>query len=338
MKIFGARSLPISIKLTLGWLLVCSRLLYNMHIWSVFSTTSWRIINNIYMKLWRRIANDPRFGRTCKSDLEVRQQLSIPSLDCVVRSKRLKYLARVASCEMWPLRAALNLKGNLGERMPWVSLILDDFRCIFEALPKTLGNLTPPWLDPEPTWQLITQYPKEWCRIVDLFFTFYDDPIRWNTEERATLADSGNPSWGSRAASVSFACSDCGHTFGSEKALNQHKRKKHHQLRSTDKYVPDWTQCPVCFTQFDSRESLIVHLSEYRVRSKHREFSCAEVFAHSDPHVVPQPILDELACKAKVHLKRNIKDGHTRHIVHMPARRGVQRQVASTSNARSHSC
>ena len=87
----------------------------------------------MYMRVWHRIANDPRYTRTKWSDLQIRTTLCVPSIDIVVCQRRLKYLARLASCSIEPLLASLQSTTQKGEKMLWLTLIENDVKIFLEA-------------------------------------------------------------------------------------------------------------------------------------------------------------------------------------------------------------
>ena len=118
MEIFGSKAVGIQRRILLGWSLVVSRLFFNVHVWTQFAGKARRIIDGMYMRLWRRIRSDLRYCRTKSTDRDVRLALSVPSVDCYARQRRLCYFSRHARTEIDALHAALQSRGKLGERMP----------------------------------------------------------------------------------------------------------------------------------------------------------------------------------------------------------------------------
>ena len=147
-----------------------SRLLYNVHVWFNFSGKARTILNAMYMRVWRRIANDPRYTKTKWSDLQIRLAMNIPYIDVCIRKKRLKYLARLATCNVEPLRASLQCISHKGEQMPWVQLVTNDVK-IFLEHPKVAAKLQEVKSSPDQLqacWQLAHDYPKERSNLVNL--------------------------------------------------------------------------------------------------------------------------------------------------------------------------
>eukprot|EP00972_Heterocapsa_arctica_P009020 1327321-Heterocapsa_arctica.AAC.1 len=69
--------------------LIGSRLFYNIHALTM-TTVGLRHLNGPYMHILRLIAAVPRFSAECGvSDLDVRRQLGVPSIDFVVLRRRI---------------------------------------------------------------------------------------------------------------------------------------------------------------------------------------------------------------------------------------------------------
>ena len=126
VRVLGSLSISRNRRIRLSWSLVMSRLLFNVHVWSCFAGKARTTLNVTYMRVWRRVAGNPRYERTSWTDLDIRIRLQVPSIDCIVRKRRLCYLARVAKCKFDALHAALQAFGPKGQRMPWIDLIIED--------------------------------------------------------------------------------------------------------------------------------------------------------------------------------------------------------------------
>ena len=147
-----------------------------MHVWSSFRNNVWKILNNVYSRLWRRVLGQPRFKSSPLRDCQVRKVLGIPSLDCVLRKRRLKYISRLARCELPPLHALLQAKNCLGKALPWVELIVSDLKVLMNTLPNIFSTTPPPDVDPQPIWDLVCKFPREWREIVDLYYIILYPP------------------------------------------------------------------------------------------------------------------------------------------------------------------
>eukprot|EP00973_Karenia_brevis_P056167 7811244-Karenia_brevis.AAC.1 len=108
----------------------------------------------MYNRVWRRVYGQPRFGKSNVTDVEIRCELRVPSIDCFVRKARLKYLARMCKLDLPPLMALLQTKLSDGRRMPWSNLILTDLGVLKAALPRIFCELPAPHVDAEPFWEL----------------------------------------------------------------------------------------------------------------------------------------------------------------------------------------
>ena len=324
VAVLGAQSVDQARRIRLGWSLVVSRLCYNMHIWSHFPYHIWRIVNTMYNRLWRRVYGQPRFGRTECSDYQVRTALGVPSLDCLVRKRRLKYLSRLAAVDLPALHALLQATDGKGSRMPWVALLLDDLSVIRNALPRILGSLPPPLVDATQYWNIASEFPQEWAEIVSNYFTCSDDP------GRSRLPSLAPPS------AVTFQCELCTHApFASGKALAQHQRISHGQRTAVSMFVGDWRACPVCFTIFASRLHLVSHLADKRVRSKTRGTNCGMIFIARNPSCIDSAVLSSLFAAEKVARQQARKQGHTRPTVESAAKRGTPSCLKGWSARRS---
>eukprot|EP00973_Karenia_brevis_P004232 581606-Karenia_brevis.AAC.1 len=113
-----------------------SKLLYNVHVWSKWEGVARASINSLYMRVWRRIAGQARFNGNAMSDLKVRQLLNVPSIDCVVRRKRLAYLSRLARTSFHSLPALLQQRDRMGKPLPWVQLVLADLQVLWRSVPQ----------------------------------------------------------------------------------------------------------------------------------------------------------------------------------------------------------
>ena len=92
-----------------------------------------------------------RFSANATSDYDVRRSLHAPSIDCVVRRARLKYLSRLAAESLPQLNLALQTVDRHGNRLPWVKLVVNDLRILKAHLPSKLASLPDP-LDDSHSW------------------------------------------------------------------------------------------------------------------------------------------------------------------------------------------
>ena len=311
MALLGSQSLALARRLRLGWSLVIPRLCYNIHIWSHFPYAIWRILNTMYNRLWRRLYGQPRFCHVDRSDLEIRMALGVPSLDCWVRRRRLKYLSRLAVVDLPALHALLQADDGKGNQMPWVSLVLEDLAVIRSALPRVLGSLPPPSVDASQYWEIARSFPQEWGEIVAQYFTSCDDPGR-SKQPGSTQSGAGT-----------FQCDLCTHEpFGCSRALAQHQRVAHGKRTVVGEFVGDWRTCPICSTTFATRLHLVNHLAEKRVRSKFRAVNCGIEFLSRRPPPIEATLLSTLRSVEKEERQQARKKGHTRPIVSSAAQRG----------------
>eukprot|EP00973_Karenia_brevis_P016527 2263551-Karenia_brevis.AAC.1 len=63
----------------------------------------------------------------------------------------------------------------------------------------------------------------------------------------------------------------------------KHRKRDHIRM-----HIGDESKCQVCGVDFHCRARLIKHLSETRLRSKHRRMTCREEFLASNPTTIPE--------------------------------------------------
>ena len=69
---------------------------------------------------------------------------------------------------------------------------------------------------------------------------------------------------------------------------------------------------------------MITHLSETRLRSRHRTSTCRDIFLMSNPALVPADVLASLHMRDTALRKNALKSGHSHVIVVKPAKRGAR--------------
>jgi len=240
--------------------------------------------------------------------------LDVPSLDCYVRKRRLKYLARLTQAQFDSLHAVLQSKGNLGENMPWVDLLINDLKILRHSSNGKLSELPDPTESLVPYWTLARNYPGEWKAIVELYKTHNDD-----VDNSKQVVFGQNQ--GSHLNANSFCCGVCGKSWDSWRKLSVHKWSKHGMRSDIRQFVGDICVCPVCGTNFFTRARLVKHLLERRVRSKVRGVSCQQAFLDSNPALVPPKILETLELRDAACAKAGRRNGHTSIIAELACKR-----------------
>ena len=109
-KVFGSKYVGEWLKIHFMTSLVMSRLLRNTHLW-IPEPKSMRKLNAVYMRVLRRIADCCRFdGTTGANDLQVREKLGQPSIDCLLAKARLRYFGRIIQNRHKTLWAILGVR------------------------------------------------------------------------------------------------------------------------------------------------------------------------------------------------------------------------------------
>eukprot|EP00973_Karenia_brevis_P086678 12018750-Karenia_brevis.AAC.1 len=170
------------------------------------------------MRVWRRIANDPRFGRTSWTDSQIRSLFGVPSIDTHMRRCRLIYFSRLARTKFDALHAILQQRGRVGQHLPWVALIINDLAVLKFSLPHKFELLPSPSEQLAPYWCLARDYPQEWKALVKQLVSVEDD-----VQEQASPP--------LKLALGQHSCNVCSKTFASSKQLASHKWSQH-KIRS----------------------------------------------------------------------------------------------------------
>ena len=213
------------------------------------------------MRVLRRIAGSCRFSADAEPNVNVRHKLGAPSIECIFRTKRLLYVARLARTGPRSLKALLSsTSGIIG--MPWSQLVLDDLSAIRMAHPARFAEMPCPAFDSGPWMDLMVDFPTEWKAIVKQYcfsVSVYDDgPTLRHPLPGAPI----------------FSCSLCigaAPFFSSSKALASHMRTKHGVRNMCRTYVDSTGKCPVCGTVLHTRLRVTAHLSDPR-----RNIMCRE--------------------------------------------------------------
>ena len=273
-KVFGSILVPRSLKLELAASLMFSRLFYGTQLWVASrAEKAIRNLNSTYMRILRRILDDPRFSAQCTySDVEVRRVLNMPSVDSRLRQRRLCYAARLARHGPKSLLALLQCRvGPNHSRMPWAQQLLDDLRFLKDFHYIKLGSLGDPEVDAEAWSRVMCDFPSEWRELVRSFIEF-GSPIC----DRSTASSHG---FDGCSVLHSFRCDRCdtNKRYKSQKALDTHMRVKHQCRTRVEEYVGCTTVCPICNKDFHCRPRLLCHLAETRIRSKYRTETCQSI-------------------------------------------------------------
>lgn len=287
---YGSGYIDRFLKLQFANSLVFSRLFYHAQL--VVPTVSYmRALNNVYMRVMRRIADKMRFSADAMSDLNVRTSLRVPSVDCRLLKMRLLYLLRVLQSHPLTLLALLAVKVNR-KHLPWTSLIVADLIFVREHVEdcKTLPSAS--------------DYPAVWKSFI------LDDPDRWRNivssiffvESRCDKSHSS-----SDKVIANHICAMCSDPFSSSKALSQHARIKHGARNPMRFYIKDGV-CPACKCDFVTRSRCIAHVSDSR-RDK-----CRKVLLGGHFKMLSASIVQKLDDQDKVLVNKAKRSGHTHPI------------------------
>ena len=248
MKVFGSSLIATAFKLCFLRSMVLSKQHFNVQL-MIPTAKDIRKLNATYMRGLRRIADELRFdsNENGKTDLQVRQQLGAPSIDCILLVARMRYIIRVVREAPKSLCAALHFRRE-GQPIPWTRQATQDMLVV--AKQSQFAPDSNPSLSPfEWTSWLLSADAAHALRI---------------TKFTESIIDSIKPPSSATIANVTdFRCSSCEKSFATQKALNLHCRTVH-------KFRAPWASrigssvCPACGKDFQSRVRCLNHLGDSR--------------------------------------------------------------------------
>ena len=299
VHILRSKEVPAPTKLQAVQSFVWSRLLYNVHTWTRLAGRQLRALESAFMRAIRR-ATGTGWGSTTRlppSDA-VLQAIRHPSLECMVRQRRLLLLGRLLRDGPPSLRALLATQPR-GLPQPWVTLLIDDLR-VFKLHVPAVAALPDPAAQVGPWLALARDWPGPWKLLVCRLIT-YD-------------SSQGSPT-PTPAGERLHSCTECfaqGLTanFCSLKALRQHCRVKHGYRCLAKDFVEQDGVCPACRRRFASRLRAVAHITDHR-----RGKAClASIVAGNHPRLSSARIaaLDELDRAAR---RAARAEGHTNPLV-----------------------
>ena len=324
MKVFGSKSVCLSLKLTFFESLVISRLLYNTQLWVIGSTSSHtavRRLNTVYMQVARRIADCARYGQErCDTDLGVRRKLSIVSIECRMRQMRLLYLGRLVRFGPEPLLALLSTRGNDKDHslMPWTAQIVNDL-CIFHEFHSwSLSELPCPRVGATAWYTMMSNFPHAWKELVSnyrVFCSVFDPDKKDHTS--------------SLVSGPTHVCPHgCEGAFLSEKALGQHMRRKHKIQSHIPYYIDGSGICLACGVNLFARATVITHACEMRYTGKTCRVSCRDVILGGAVPKLPSEIFLRLQERDRNLVAAARKAGHS----HVRAVCSAKRVASAAAN------
>ena len=245
MKVFGSDMIGPQHKWLFMTSLINSRLTFNAHVACV-KPKPLAALNGVYMRVLRRIGNEPRHGRCDHTDVEIREMMGAPSMDAMLVVARLKYARRLLTKAPPALPALLGSKW-LGKRMPWTTQLVDDLHMARKLIPRCAGLG-----DPSESTEAWVSWIKGPHMENDLRAIRFCESLL----DRAVQPDTA-------CISKRFPSADCGDAFSTAKALASHRRCKH-GVRSQWRYFIRSSTCPSCQRDFKLRVRCLNHLGDRR--------------------------------------------------------------------------
>ena len=263
------------------------------------------------------IGNAGRDGQKITSSEEVRCKLAEPSLDSLLRQRRLAYLPRVLLSGPRVLQGLLQSRSERGPPA-WVALVRADLQRLQHDACGKLAELGDPICNAMDWAQFMIQFPKEWLQITRLTLSASSD------QERQT-----KPASHAFVPYIcTFQCVLCTEKpcFPSAKSLGMHMRIKHGIRESLQSRIGDISICPGCHTQYHSRARLLRHLTD-----KRRAVKCREL-VNTLP-LIPDDLYSQLTAKAADERKEARKVGMTHPLAIRSATKADGRRTGRTARA-----
>ena len=259
-KVFGIMRIQCDVRLSLFMSLVVSRLVHNVHTWSALTASAYQRLNSVYMRGLRRIAGACNFGQSgACTNVQVRQSLNAPSLQCIIIRRRLQLFASLVTNGPEHLLALLSCS-RAGSALPWVRTIVSDLCLLQQHLSPRLDDLGDPRSNADQWHRFIIRWPHIWSQYVEvLHITSMGMDRQLNCVPMCSHI---------AKAEDLHVCHVCNRSFHSNKALMSHQRACHGVLSTMLPLISESLRCPVCLTKFSTHASILAPLNEKRLRGK----------------------------------------------------------------------
>ena len=256
-KLMSAKYLDCKTKAQLFLSLVLSVLLYGCETWPEPTQSQGKRLEAFQMKCLRRLAGEPRVlipGRVRVSDVELRRQLEIPSIESQIRRARLRYAASLVKVTQPSVAALL----GVGQRAPadWASMLLGDLAALREVCPL-FQNQDDPSTDWE-RWRTLIATPVG-DRAIRLSLKcescWYEAPSVCTVD----MSNECAPELPENALLCPECPCACVRVFLlSETARQAHRARAHGHRSMARDFVVD-ERCPACSKTFGSHPMAIEH-------------------------------------------------------------------------------
>ena len=343
-RVFGSPHVPTSVKSSLAYSLIFTRLLYAAETWTTLTPASLRVLDTVQARVARRILgtwytkHDSVDHTTDRADHttneEDRRSLGWPSIECELRRKRLAYAARICRYAPDTLRALLQAR-CAGRPLPWVLTLYDDFEALRIVHAPKLDELPHPSVCMQTWYKFIESYPAAWNEFIRRYIFFTSSaltargvPIFEHQLIVCTAASTMTapiPGWYKCQLCPANAC----RIFPSERALRAHHVAGHNMRCQTRCYIEADGICPVCKLCFHTRIRAIAHAQRRTSTCSREILRCVRLNANR----IALLDLEDAATR-----KATRKSGHPTPLARIPGpAKGPKRKVVSvdlTTNKR----
>ena len=253
-KVFAAQHMSVQLRLRLFQSLVLSVLFYNSELWTP-SRTHIQWLHTFYLRAVRRIAHESRFpipGKPRLSDLALLQKLQLPSVDNILRRRRLLYISSLI-CKPYPALQALLLPHSASPS-PWSQRVLADLQAIPRLAPPPARRDLDVLGDPRSA-----KGAAAWTEFIAADWWKWKRLARDVTVGSAPFADDSTEP-------LTVPCPECAKLFSSSKAVATHRMRVHGHRKPVASVIPAGaTTCPACSKVFATTRQLLDH-AQYRAR------------------------------------------------------------------------
>jgi len=169
-KIYGSCQIRRETKIGLAFSLVFSRLLFDTQIWVVDRASHGiRTMNNLYMRVLRKIIDCSRFDSSCElTDEQVRRSVGVPSTDCLLMRRRLASIRWLLMYAPQSLLALMSARSGIHRQlMPWTAQIVADLKELQRCSCPKLDSLACPSANANDWASFILAFPSQWKELVD---------------------------------------------------------------------------------------------------------------------------------------------------------------------------
>ena len=271
-KILCNRAIPCTTRWNLARSLVLSRLFFACELWPPLTDRQQKSLQAFLTKVGRIILGMENYADSKHTtDDEVNAKLMIPSVDSLLCTARLRYLARMV-CYAPKILLLVLQRMEFVDENAWFTRVRYDVQWLQQRVQR-FHHLPDPFINWD-VWMSQLIDVREWAASAnsalqaDITHRHLMARYRvWRLQVQENLFHLGMKLQEEAPAAVPMnsVCQQCGKGFGDNKALSVHMYKVHGQQASVRSYM-DSTTCGACLKDFHTVQKLRQHLQYKRGR------------------------------------------------------------------------